>query len=44
MCNPFFNQSHLIKGDLLGVVVTTISDNLTNYSIEEHFFISRPKY
>ena len=44
MCNPFFNHALLIKGDLLGVVVTTISDSLTNSSIEEDFFISRPKY
>ena len=33
ICNPFLSQSLLIKGDLLGVVVTTISDLLNKLKI-----------
>ena len=36
ICKPFFNQSLLINGDLLGVVVTTISDFCRTSSAEEH--------
>ena len=36
MCNPFFNHSFFIRGDLLGVVVIRISDCLTTSSGDRH--------